>query len=552
MKLLFAFCFGLILVVTMPGWAQANNDATTNPSDILAVVNGDPITKIDVEKVYRSIHMKLSAEERENFDFSKIINKLVNDRLIIQEALGMGMDQELSITKPTNEFHRRLSIAQYIDSNFITSVKITPEEVDVCFQMNYKRAQVRSIALDSLSKVTDILAAIRDGLPMDSLAKVHSMDSQRDKGGLHKLKYWKDIPDELRRQAVSLKVGELSEPFPFQAAFMVIRLEQLNPADPDVFSHAENVIRRSLVVEKRDAAWKNFLDSLHNQFLTVFDTSLVDEIKADSLILYTGAFTKESNRAIMKIGDSTVVDETKFRRELAHKAMSLGELSITEQMEVTLKELSEEVILETAARTAGFFDKPETIAEVVSMQDSLLIDLYLQENIFNQLEFNREEYREVYDENKHAWREPADVKVAVVLLDDEEAADHALQLLNDGADFDYVGSRLGKENQYERKMKEWTSVATLPKELAAELGALPLGGTTTNSYRLADGMGVFKLIARNEGRIKPIEEVDTAIREILFQREFGTRMEAIISTLKETSNIEIHDVRVSEYIEGRK
>lgn len=552
MKQFFAFSLVLIFVITMPGWAQTDTDATVNEADILAVVNDEPITTTDVERVYRSIHMNLSVEQRENFDFRQIINKLINDKLIVQEALGMGMDQEKAVANPTDEYHLRLSISQFIDSNFITSVTIRDAEVGVRFGKNYKQAQIRSIAVDSMSKAEEILAAVRDGQPMDSLALIHSIDSQRDKGGLHKLKYWKDIPGELRRQASKLKAGQLSEPFPFQSSFMVIRLEQLLPADSAVFSHAENVIRRSLVLDKRDAAWRVFLDSLHSQFLTTIDSGLVDEIKADSLILYTGAFIKESERAIMKIGNSTVVDETKFRRELAHKAMTAGDLSFAEQVELTLKELTEEVILETAARTDGCFDNPEIISRVISMQDSLLIEVYLQDNILSQLKFNREEYSEVYNENKDAWREPGDVQVAVMLFDEEQVANQALRLLKDGADFDYVDSRLGKKNQYESKTKEWTSLASLPKGLAGELSGLPVGGTTNNSYRLIDGIGVFKLVARNEGRIKSIEEVDTPIREILFQREFETRMKEILITLKETSTIDIYEDRVSKYLEGRK
>ena len=70
MRHVFILFLALVFVSSIPGWTQADSEsAPVNEAEILAVINDEPITKADVERVYRSIHMNLSPEQRESFDF---------------------------------------------------------------------------------------------------------------------------------------------------------------------------------------------------------------------------------------------------------------------------------------------------------------------------------------------------------------------------------------------------------------------------------------------------------------------------------------------------
>lgn len=543
---------GIILIVTAAVSAGAQTPAmSSHGPEVLAIVNGDSINTNDLTTLLIKVHQNMPVEQRADFDYYNLVTKLINDRMILQEALAIGMDQEDIVTEPVNKFRTDLAISTFVNEHYAPEIEVTDDAVHTRFENNYKRAQIRTIAVPTLDEAEQLVKQINAGASMDSLAKAVSIDSQRDKGGLHKMKYWKDILDQLRIVVGKLKVGDLSQPFKYEDSYMILRLEEVEPANPEVFGHAEATIRRSIMMDGRKRAWEGMLDSLRALFPITVNQETLGRIQADSVMLMTKDFSIDSDQPLLSIEGMPPITEGRFRKELSHKAMTEANLPFAQQVQNTIDGISDDYLLRAGATKAGYADNPTVVAETEQMMDSVLIEKFLAENIASHIQFKDEELREIYDEDKTMWEEPGDIKLRLILCPTKETADSALTMLRDGANFDYVDNKFGiKENQYVAAQDEWRQVSSLPADLALKISRISVGGFADGTYQLSDGWGIFRLSARKPSRLKSYDETVSMLQTIYFQRRFNELMDDLLEQLKQNSNIEIYEDRITRFLEG--
>ena len=82
------------IVFALPADAQVKSERA-----VLAIVNGDSVFTSDVDAIFSRMHSAMSAAAKSDFDYHKLLNKLVNDRLIVQEAEALGIDDDEYVTK---------------------------------------------------------------------------------------------------------------------------------------------------------------------------------------------------------------------------------------------------------------------------------------------------------------------------------------------------------------------------------------------------------------------------------------------------------------------
>jgi len=61
---------------------------------------------------------------------------------------------------------------------------------------------------------------------------------------------------------------------------------------------------------------------------------------------------------------------------------------------------------------------------------------------------------------------------------------------------------------------------------------------------------VFKFLGRKPGELRPIEECEMTIREMIFQQKFGELLDEHLSLLKERSEIVLFNERIERYFAG--
>lgn len=514
---------------------------------LLAIVDSDSIYSTDIEANFSGMHGAMSAKEKTDFDYRKLLNKLVNDRLIAHEAEAMGLADESYFTEFMHKQEQALVTKRYVQLNFKVNDSISESSIQEYFKEYYKKIAVRTIAVENRATADTLLQLVKAGAPMDSLAKAHSVDIYRYQGGLHSKKYWADLEVELRSQISSFKNGTLFGPFPYRKVYAIMRLEDASRADTAELAANREYIRAILKTFARDKAQKEFLAALRTKYSVVIDSAAIRAISKSTESVLDSSFVIESNKPIATLAGKTIVSEGKLRKETAHSAMTQATLPTDSLLYIGLDELLEDAVL----YRAGMDSKLDTLSAIqrklAATRDSALVEIYLKQTVVSRIKFNHEEFKKYYDEHPDEFRDLDELNLRQVLIGSKERADSAVAMLAEGADFDYVAGKFRKEQKELSEKTEWVGLSVFPDEIRAQMDKLT-PGKSSPAFATPDGWIIFKVLDRRAGRQKTLEEADIKIREIMFQSKFAQMLDETLAGLKKNSKIVFFDEAINQYL----
>lgn len=512
----------------------------------LVIVNGDTVSTGDIDQQLMQMHRKLAPQKREDFDYSVLISKLVNDRLIIQEAQAIGMDSDDQIVKQVQRVQTSEARKVYARQAFSYDSEIPEREITEYFDKNYYQVKLRTLASRDCDEVAKYAEMIKSGSDMDSLAKAVSLDTRRYMGGAQSLRHWVNVDDQTRRLVENLEVGSLSEPFPYKDACMIIRLDERVPADISELPQQIDGIKKTINKERRTAAWARLIDSLSTEYSIEIDSSVLQDIQNDSTLVFRGEFLKGSDRPLISAVGIDGLTENEVRRKMSHKAMNASDKSFREILNLTVTEVSELMVLNAAAEFYGTINDPKVLDKMQKTEDSIMVESYLQEYVISRIKFNQDQFKEYYDANQDQFLEAGEVRLYDLQVADEETALLVMDRLKEGSDFKYVSTEFGVTDGIAHDEDEWLKADRYPEQISSQLDSL-VAGEYTNPLRIATGWVIFKVRDRRPGTLNTLEDVDMQIREIMFHREFTRLLDEVLAILKEDSEIEYFDENIKAY-----
>lgn len=517
-----------------------------NDEQVLVTVNNDSITTADLEQSIIQQHRVLDETQKTTFEYRKLLDKLVNDKLIQQEAMSMGIGEEPWLLDKLHQMLKINARRAYVRNNFKPDLAITDDEVVSFFNTYYFRMKLRTISVQTKDEGIRVKEQLASGLSMDSLAREISLDTKKIKGGEHNFLHYADIENELRLVAENLKVGEISDPVPYRNAFVVIRLEDYR--DPDTLELPLMSIRIEKILknQKQETAWNAFLDSLASLSNISTDEQIAAKIRDDVQNVFSEEFLTDSKEPVLLIDDSHFVTEEDLRKEISHKAMVANTLPPDSLFLISINGVKMELVLDYEAEKAGYYEKPEIINAYNKSFDSSLVEVYLKETILSQITFNREEFQEYYEENLDEFREPPDLQLAHLIVSTKDSADLIDQRLQEGASFEYLARQIDPENNSESNPNRWQPLMEYPDEVSPALDSLAIG-TYSNIFQITEGWIIFYVKNKRAGAQKSFNDVEMQLREIMFQKKFNELLDETLTLLKDNSEIKYYTENIDSF-----
>jgi hypothetical protein len=136
--------------------------------DVVAVVNEQPILIGDLESQLARMHGSAAAGVRSGFDLERLVDKMINDLLIAQEARAMGMDEEPPIPEKIEEFRVEAAISKLKSVEIDTKAEPTEDEIRAVFEEQYRRATFRVLTAHTEEEALELLALVREGAEASS------------------------------------------------------------------------------------------------------------------------------------------------------------------------------------------------------------------------------------------------------------------------------------------------------------------------------------------------------------------------------------------------
>ncbi|MFH1729858.1 MAG: peptidylprolyl isomerase [Pseudomonadota bacterium] len=244
--------------------------------EIIAEVNGKAITasmihaKLDMIKNKKALSNNLSIDDNLKM---KIIDSLINEELLYQEAKKAGVAEEKVIQKSI--------VRKYLTSKVQRKFEITSNEIANYYEKNkpeFYVLKLRHILVkgkDQASKkrCEDILEKIKKGADFEKVAKEQSeAKHSAKKGGLLERVSMGRSDKNLWSEALKLAEGEMSPVFQSKIGFQIIKMEekQLKP-----IKQVESLIKGKLNKSKKAESEKNLIADLRKKAKISYNQDLL-------------------------------------------------------------------------------------------------------------------------------------------------------------------------------------------------------------------------------------------------------------------------------------
>jgi len=517
---------------------------------ILVEVNGEAITGADLDKMIMEVHQSGMDPANAEGLVPKLIEKSIRDRLILQDAYGMGMGEDPALVGPVEREATRKAISLYSRSQ-VDLPEVTDADVEEYFETYYHKVRIRQMACESDEACRAAMARVESGeITMGSLANESSLDPLKDKGGLQNELYWVDVDFAMRDMSTALEIGEFSEPFLYKGRWTFIRVESRTPPDMAELPERKNYIHGVIRNYEYEIIWDEMVARHLDDVSVQVNEELVEGIRADEALLYHGEFRVGSEAPVLAIDPGHFVGEQDFRIAMSKLAMQMGDSSFEEILEESTRAQTEQLVLAWFAEREGYFETPEVVELYERRMDEEVINAYLEEMIAQKVALNRDEYEQFYRDHVEDFRGPEEVRLSILTANDEQVIREAASRLGDGADFDYVRAQIeGRDSSAAGEAASWSPVTVFSDEIQSSATTMQVGDSS-DPIRFGYGWLIFRLDGRREGTVKPIEEVDGQIRAAMYYQQFGERLDEHLARLKEASVIVRHEDRIREWARG--
>ncbi len=307
-----------IVLALIFGWASTGRAVVDR---IAAIVNQEVITLSEVEKWSGPLQKEIEAadrlEKREKVNeiCRKVLEKLVEDKLIEQEAKKTGVKVSSKEVESTLEDIKRQNstsqeelenalakegltmeaFKQQIEKRLLRnrliswSVKVEQKagekELLDFYQKHVDRYQTRLTyrpghilfivpkeatpeeVSETRRKCQQVLEKIRKGGDFGEMAILYSQDaSSKDRGDLGYFKQGELLPD-FEREATRLKVGEVSGIVRTQFGFHIIKLLDRKGGGPAPFEEVKEKVQADYYDKEMEKAFNEFLSKLKEKSL---------------------------------------------------------------------------------------------------------------------------------------------------------------------------------------------------------------------------------------------------------------------------------------------
>jgi parvulin-like peptidyl-prolyl isomerase len=483
------------------------------------------------------IHMlQTEAVSRADFSPEKLLQKLINNRLIVQEAEAVGLADDSAVTGAVLQYRENLAYRVLMHESLPDTFTVSDNDLQQAFARHYERFDVRFLCVPDSAEATRLLDSIRHGAPMDQLARAVSVDKYKDNGGLSTEHVLRTLPVDLRSQFAASKPGDIIGPAPLWRVWATFRVEARHPADPSVLDSVKADVSALVLEEKRNTFREQYLSQLR-AYLPVN----VDTVQVDSIITRMLLGVDDPPFLAVTIAASRGMLLSDLRSRYIHRASGRNDRLPKAVLHEVLDEQIAVLLLKEAASRQEYVSRSQFDAPAHAFRDSILIVSYLEDVVAPTVKITDQDVADFYEANKLHYHAPNQYKIASITRATEDQARSDYVATTTGTDFAWL-ARQNSIDQYKEKGGErnWLDVSVFPQEILAELDSLPIGGVTRPT-KVDEGFIVMRVLDRKAGATLPLDKVKDRIRSALITQRQTLAIDESIKTLRAGASIHIDE-----------
>ncbi len=500
----------------------------------VAVVNGEPITLNEFNQQSAGVKGDKKLD---------LLQRLINSRLMIQEARRMGIDQLKELKERVDVF-AKVTLREKLLERHIRNIKADGKEVEKVYRESIKEFKIKSIVFDKEEDAKQMEGLLKDGKDFDSvLGKFLSENKGKgDQEGVF-LKNNALLP-EIAEAASKMSIGSTSPVIRIKSGYVVFKMEGTRfPEDPEVRKKVELDLR----TKKQEEAVSKYYEELKRKYAKV-NEGLLKSLDFESKEPGFDKLMKD-RRVVAEIkGEKpiTVGELTGYMRQQLYHGVELAVESkrLNNRKAKVLDEMIQKRTLRKEALQLGLDKKEDYKNQVKDYENSLIFGAFIQKAVAPDIKLKEEEIRAYYDQHIKDYTQPEMMKISSLVFANRSDAEKAMASLRAGTDFQWV-----KENEKNQVSRSTAGILNFDgkllttKDLPEEARKAVSGGKKGDLRLYESPDHYFYVLYIQEvvpSRPQPYDETKGNIARKVYDEKLTKAVEEYADKLRAVSDIKIY------------
>jgi peptidyl-prolyl cis-trans isomerase C len=522
--MLFALCS---LLVFIGGCASLQQK-----EDVLAIVNGEPITEGDLRYSLTIAHRREDLSSAGALNLSHFIQKLIDDRLIIQEAYRMGIEDYPEVQQALQAYILRESVVRLHNEEIVSKVIVTEDDMRSYYKKNYEQFSLGLIEVDSEEKAQEILEEIKKGSDFGELARKHSTNPSQKDGGEIVLRRNSFTP-VIEKAISNLKPGEISEITKIQNRYYIIKVINRKEALDEGLENVRGNIERAVKKQKEKERSDEYLKYLREQMTIRIDNEIFSSIDM------SGESKKEElsqdERILVQVNGATLT---------VKDFMAMAKPFPKKSQEIILNEWIDQKVIDHEALNRHYDTMTDLKDMVYRYKNQVLKNTFVKRVIIPQVSLSDEALQDYYVSHQESFMKPTHFKIQQITVKTADSAQDVLNSLQNGADFSW----LAKNRSTDSAASEGGNIglitkAEMPEPVRKIIETLKPGDVSP-ILQINSHYSIIQLIDRKEGEVEAFDKVKNAVHRAAFEEQVNALLNTYIAQLKKDADIRMDDEAV--------
>jgi peptidyl-prolyl cis-trans isomerase C len=528
--LLFAYCSLLFLVGCAPFFQKER---------ILAVVDGKPITEGDLKYSLNISHRREDLSSAGALNLPQYVQKLVDDRLIIDEARRSGMDQYPEVKEAVQAYILRESVVRLYDEEIAQKVSVTEKDIEDYYKKNYELFTLGLIELQSEEEAGKILERLRKGENFEELASKYSVHPSKKDGG--RIVLTRNSLSTYIYQAVSrLNPEEVSDVIKILNKYDIVKLidrkeapdENLDKVREKIGRYIGRYIRKQKEKERSD----EYLKYLREHANIKIDQKLLSSIKEDIAGKDKDIEKLLKNTMPLVDVDGTVLTVGDF--------VTLITPSTRRSSEDVLNNWIDLKVVDHEALSRHYENNADLKKMIYRYENQLLKRTFIKNIIVPRITISDDTLEEYYNKHQKSFINPARFRVQQITVKSMDEAQDVVDNLKNGADFSWLAKRRSTDSAGSNGGNiGWVTKMDLPEPLRDIIDTLNVG-EVSRITKVDSFYRIIRLQGKTKEEVKEFNEVKNDVYRACFNEQLDNLLDKYVAQLKEGTKIKIYDEEV--------
>lgn len=513
----------------------------------VAWVDGVPVTEGDLKEALKITHRTEAVRPGEHLDLMDYVDKLIDERLIVQEAYRMGLDKDPWVQNKMHEYKLRESVVRLYKEEVQDRVRVSDDEMQRFYNEQMEETHIRQITVGTEEEALNIRDQIEAGSDMAALVREHSIDMFKDKGGDRGfLRRWQ-LPESARDAAFSLKDGQITPVIKTSSGYQIIKIEEKKPAPEKSLEEIRQVVEKHLRKKKEEGLSQEVLKRYRKQADIVISEDLLAELPVSIDAAKDEKWAKDE-RPIVKIGEE-ILTVGQFCQQL--KDIPESKLVTDNPLALKRKFVDNWIdrkLVDIAALNRRY-EQGEDFGRLLKYyEEYLLKKLFAQKVIYPQIKVSNELLKDYYDKHSDKYLKPVQYRIRQITVTDEAQARTILEQLRGGADFAWLAKNKSEDSLAQKGGdRGWISEDKL-SFFSKAVSALKVG---ENSDVLSEGDAYYivKLEAKSDVDYEDFEQIKDVVRKDYIKENYEHLWTDYARELRRDAEVKINDPFIQELTE---